>query len=60
LFRGSDIRNLSPPENQALGRYNQMSLPFFSGKKSGCLKFSYGARTIYIGAGYDQAEGQYI
>jgi hypothetical protein len=60
LFRGSDIRNLSTHEDQALGRYGQMSLPFFPGNKSGCLKFSYGARTIYVGAGYDEAEGQFI
>ena len=60
LFRGSDIRNLSTHEDQPLGRYSQMSLPFVPGNKSGCLKFSYGARTIYVGAGYDQAEGQFM
>jgi hypothetical protein len=60
LFRGSDIRNLAAGANPNLDRYNRMPLPFFPGNKSGCLKFNYGARTIYAGSDRDEAEGQLI
>jgi hypothetical protein len=60
LFRGSEIRNLSSCDMPAFGRYNQMPLPFLGGNKMGSVKFSYGARTIYLAAGLDEAEGQLI
>jgi hypothetical protein len=60
LFRGSDIRDLSAYSTPVFGRYNQMSLPFFSANKSGCFKFSYGARTVYAGSGLDESEGRLI
>jgi hypothetical protein len=37
-----------------------MSLPFLSGAKTGSVKFSYGARTIYLAPGLDEPEGQMI
>jgi hypothetical protein len=60
LFRGSDIRDLSAYAIPIFGRYSQMSLPFLPGNKSGCVKFSYGARTMYLGAGLDESEGRLI
>ena len=61
LLRGIDIRDLSAcaPPLPLYGRY-QMNLPFLSASKSGCVRFSYGARTIYAGAGLDESEGRLI
>jgi hypothetical protein len=47
-------------DDAVFGRYNQMSLPFLSGAKTGSVKFSYGARTIYLAPGLDEPEGQMI
>ena len=60
LYRGGDIRDLSASENQVFSRYNQIDIPFLIASKSGCLRFSYGARTIYVGSGLDRSEGQLI
>ncbi|MGA2042380.1 MAG: hypothetical protein ABSG83_03305 [Roseiarcus sp.] len=60
LFRGADIRGLAACETPLYGRANQVSLPFFGGARFGCLRFSYGARSVYVGAGLDQAEGRLI
>jgi hypothetical protein len=60
LFRGSEIRGLSSWDQPAYGRYNQMQLPFFGSNKTGSVKFNYGARTIHLGAGLDEAEGRLI
>ena len=60
LFRGSEIRDLSACQPQIFNRYNQMSLPFFVANKTGSVKFAYGARTIYVAPGLDEAEGRLI
>jgi hypothetical protein len=60
LFRGGDIRDFRAYASPAFGRYNQSSPPFLPGNKSGCVKFSYGARTMYLGAGLDESEGRLI
>ncbi|MGD0722570.1 MAG: hypothetical protein ABR970_16155 [Roseiarcus sp.] len=60
LFRGADIRGLAACETPFYGRTNQVNLPFFGGSRFGCLGFSYGARSVYVGAGLDQAEGRLI
>jgi len=60
LFRGSEIRDLSSYATPFFGRYNQMPLPFLAGNKTGSVKFTYGARTIYLAAGLDEPEGRLI
>ena len=60
LFRGRDIRDLAPNTTMSLNRYYNSNLPFFSWNKSGSIKFSYGARTVYAGGDLDEAEGRLI
>ncbi|MBW0002346.1 MAG: hypothetical protein JO216_02560 [Hyphomicrobiales bacterium] len=64
LFRGADIRdftvNSNPYPDQYRGINRGIGLPFGAGNKTGCLKFNYGSRTVYLGAGHDEAEGQMI
>ena len=43
-----------------LERYNSMSLPFLIRNRTGSVRFNYGARTIYLAAGLDEAEGRLI
>jgi hypothetical protein len=60
LFRGSEIRDLSPCAPPAFGRYNQPSLPILMDSKTGSVKFTYGARAIYAAQGLDEPEGRLI
>lgn len=63
LYRGTSISDLSASAAPAFsrnGRYGQMSLPFLGGNKTGSVKFTYGARSIYLAVGLDEAEGQLI
>jgi hypothetical protein len=60
LFRGSAIRDLTSCDPPPLVRYNQPSLPFLTGTKTGSVKFAYGARTIYAAQGLDRPEGRLI
>jgi len=61
LYRGSELRELSAGPSPILpyplsGGYYQSPLPFFFGNKTGCVKFAYGARTVYLAAGLDEVE----
>ncbi len=60
LYRGSEVRNLTTSEKPIFTRHNQMNLPFLTNSKYGAIKFSYGARTIYLGSGLDETEGRMI
>ena len=60
LYRGSDIRELRSSSGTTYQYPNQLQLPILVASKSGCLQFSYGAQTIYAGAGYDETEGRLI
>ncbi|GLS19895.1 hypothetical protein GCM10007874_29120 [Labrys miyagiensis] len=63
LYRGTAISDLSASASPVFslnGRYGQMSLPFLGGNKTGSVKFTYGARAIYLAVGLDEAEGQLI
>jgi hypothetical protein len=60
LFRGNEIRDLSSHTPLAFGQTNQMPLPFLISNKTGSVKFTYGARTIFVAAGLDEAEGRLI
>lgn len=60
LYRGSEIRDLSSNTTPLFVRYSQSPLPFFGGNKTGSVKFTYGAQTIYAAAGLDEAEGRLI
>jgi hypothetical protein len=60
LFRGSDIRDLGvgpPLVGFASARFDYP--PIFT-RQWGSIKFSYGARTIYLAPGVDEAEGRMI
>ena len=61
LFLGSQVRQLSACTPPPLHPDDQLSLPIIFGPaKSGSVKFSYGARTIYLATGLDEPEGQRI
>jgi hypothetical protein len=60
LYRGSAIRDLASCDPPPLLRYNQPSLPLLTGTKTGSVRFTYGARTIYAAQGLDQPEGRLI
>jgi hypothetical protein len=61
LYRGSEIRGLSA-NAATMFPFGNMRLdyaPIF-GRQYGSVKFSYGARTVYVGQGIDEAEGAAI
>jgi hypothetical protein len=60
LYRGSEIRNLAAAESPPFFAQFQPHLPFVMKPRSGSVKFSYGARTVYAGQGLDEAEGRLI
>ena len=60
LYRGADIRDFVACDARPLGQSNQLQLPVLMSNKFGTAKFAYGARTVYLAAGLDEAEGQII
>lgn len=60
LYRGRDIRNLAACMPITFGRRNQVPLPFLKTNKVGSIRFTYGARTVFLGDSLDEAEGQLI
>jgi hypothetical protein len=61
LYRGGDISGLSASDQSyGYGRRGQMTMPFFFANALGSVKFTYGARTIYLAAGLDESEGKLI
>jgi hypothetical protein len=60
LYRGSEIRDISPSASFVGFRNRAFTVPLVSAYKSGCVKFNYGARTIFLGEGLDEAEGKLI
>jgi hypothetical protein len=62
VYRGADVRDLSacaPVARNPYGR-GKMDFPLLWAPSFGCVKFSYGARTIYAGVGLDEPEGRLI
>jgi hypothetical protein len=60
LFRGGDIRHLRAAV-QLPGPYRfYWQTPFFWRGQGGAVQFDYGARTVYVAAGLDEAEGRRI
>jgi hypothetical protein len=60
LYRGDDIRGLGAYAVPFVGRGRGLSLPLFVANRSGAVKFSYGARTIFIAPNLDETEGRLI
>ena len=62
LYRGADVRDLSASGLVAADPFSRrrMDLPLIRQPSSGGVKFTYGARTIYAGAGLDEPEGRLI
>jgi hypothetical protein len=61
LYRGADIRGLSPSvQVMSLNFRATMENPLVRAPRSGGIKFSYGARTVYAGVGLDDTEGRMI
>jgi hypothetical protein len=58
-FQVDEIRNLSPNQTSFFERF-QFQSPLFTFGRSGSVKFSYGAKTAYLAAGIDEAEGVLI
>ena len=62
-YRGQDITQLTATElGAASGWSDYRVMPAFTvgGQGSGCVKFTYGARDVFVGAGLDAAEGRLI
>ena len=59
-FRGLDIRNLSAREPDSNVRRKTLATPLGSPSHTSCVKFDYGARTVYFAMGLDEAEGRQI
>jgi hypothetical protein len=59
-YRGSAISGLAAAPVSDLFRRSQFSVPFLMRQQTGSVRFDYGARTVYFGAGLDEAEGRLI
>jgi hypothetical protein len=64
LYKGTIIRDLQvSPRLQTAGDFGQASIPgipFFGTQQSGRIKFTYGAKTVFIGPDLDEAEAALI
>lgn len=61
LFRGQDIREFRSGDSPTFPYgWSGFDAPLLKWRKWGSLKFRYGARTIYLAPGLDEAEGQMI
>lgn len=59
LYQGLQIKDLRAVSAHPLANF-QMSGPFMRQMQGGAVQFTYGARTIRLGAGLDEAEGRLI
>jgi hypothetical protein len=60
LYQGGMIRALGVAAQPGWSFRFQWQVPFFSNTRSGAMRFDYGARTYYLAAGLDEAEGRRI
>ena len=61
LYRGADIRSLSAATvSDVFAFLNATQPPFLLWRKSGTIRFNYGARTIRAAAALDEAEAEMI
>jgi len=60
LYQGAQIRNLKVSERPAWASRMGGQVPFTRMNRSGSVKFDYGARTIYLAPGLEDAEGAMI
>lgn len=60
FYRAADIRDLKAAEAAPFMDQFQLQLPMLMKAKWGSVKFNYGARTIYVAQGLDEAEGRLI
>jgi hypothetical protein len=56
LFRGSDIKNITVVEASGWPMNNRAGLPFVMNGRDGSVRFDYGMRSYFLGAGLDPAE----
>ncbi|WP_084578897.1 hypothetical protein [Sphingomonas azotifigens] len=60
LYQGAQIRNLSVAPQPAWPFQFRWQVPFLANQRNGALKFDYGPRTLYVGAGLDEGEARMI
>ena len=56
VYQGSQINNLAPSAQTPWPFQFQWQVPFIRTMRTGALKFNYGPRTVYAGAGLDEGE----
>ena len=59
LYQGAQVRELKPAPSNPFSRF-AMGGPFMRQTQGGAVQFNYGARTIRMAAGLDEAEGRMI
>jgi hypothetical protein len=59
LYQGAQLRDLRAAPANPLANF-QMSGPFMRQMQGGAVQFTYGARTVRLAAGLDEAEGKLI
>jgi hypothetical protein len=59
LYQGAQIKDLRAAPANSLSNF-QMSGPFMRQMQGGAVQFTYGARTVRLAAGLDEAEGRLI
>lgn len=59
LYQGAQIRELKPAPSNPFSRFT-LGGPFMRQTQGGAVQFNYGARTVRLAAGLDEAEGRMI
>jgi hypothetical protein len=60
VYRGQEIRHLQPAPQPPWPFRFQWQMPLLTGDRMGAVKFDYGARTVHVAGGLDEAEGRAV